>query len=950
MEDVAFDSGPSELRRTPSQNEQEEFCYFRSKFDVNKSADAAYVLKHVWALRNPSLKFCEAVLAQDDGLYKEVRDGDYWTIFNWPLNEHASDLSNSIHMDVDSTGFPVGIRQFLDELLPGIRSVIFGDAATFDHWPIEGSVSSSMDPTVARHIRDLRVPSLGERPSILLHDLGGFRNDPILKNRVANIFLEGNHTFLVNTSGSGKTRLLLEGLCENWGFYFTSLEDASHLGSADVQNTINRHLPNSPEFSKDLRASKSVPGHPHKTRHRTRQQEQKALEENRRIAASIFNKVFLARLMIFDIFVKTMSKCEGYKTAHYLFKEKWLHVQLRPQLLSPSTWDVFNELTIRLLEMRDADRFVDEQTRILLRAVQAFLGPELSHGRSKSTSRQTPLFCVLDEAQHASSEHTLAFRSSSEPHSPRPVLQEIVRSWQSQCAGHGIFMVVAGTGISKDVVDRVMASGVMKASMYRWCSDTGEFMCIQEQRKYIEKYLPQDLIQTRAGERLMQRIWHWLRGRHRFTAGFVTALLENGFRKPHTLLNRYIHHFTQFSPTDGQPFVQEEEKDPDKTELKIPSELLENNQRMLENVRRITAHYLLGSIKIPLGEDDAKYVQYGYSRFFDSAAREATMDEPLVLLSASHWLNANDHSTKHPFWTDRIGTLGQVGGAEGEWNGFENYLAFCLHLAFSGGRKLSDVFNFRGNHLPPWANEEAQLVAISQLTPGGGLELGQEESILSTDAGPSAALGMHARSIDLALSWLNHADHTAICFPHKHMGPDLLFVLRLQDGKKIWVALQAKYITLPQIKKADLRSALRSVTPECFFVDATGQAYTPQSHTGPPPGPCALSHLQLLENRQETSAGPYSLLRVVATFPARTNLKRMESEDQNQHPLASLDMEFIKRLTANITPTRYLERLQPLAKSMKGQRSKRKMTADPAPSSSAVRKKRKVNLNESIPS
>ncbi len=103
-------------------------------------------------------------------------------------------------MIVDSTGFPVRIRQFLDELLPGIRCVILKDAATLDHWPVEGSVSSSMDPTVARHIRDLRVPSLGDKPSLLLHDLGGFKNDITLKNRVANIFLDGNHTCVIPTS------------------------------------------------------------------------------------------------------------------------------------------------------------------------------------------------------------------------------------------------------------------------------------------------------------------------------------------------------------------------------------------------------------------------------------------------------------------------------------------------------------------------------------------------------------------------------------------------------------------------------------------------------------------------------------------------------------------------------------------------------------------------------
>ena len=49
--------------------------------------------------------------------------------------------------------------------------------------------------------------------------------------------------------------------------------------------------------------------------------------------------------------------------------------------------------------------------------------------------------------------------------------------------------------------------------------------------------------------------------RHRFTAGYVSELLINGFKRPHGLLNAYIQHFTGFNVTDASTFVKEEGSD-----------------------------------------------------------------------------------------------------------------------------------------------------------------------------------------------------------------------------------------------------------------------------------------------------------------------------------------------------------------------------------------------------
>jgi hypothetical protein len=45
---------------------------------------------------------------------------------------------------------------------------------------------------------------------------------------------------LFNARGSGKTRLILDGLCHHWGFYFTASRDGAGIGSGDVWTTMQQ--------------------------------------------------------------------------------------------------------------------------------------------------------------------------------------------------------------------------------------------------------------------------------------------------------------------------------------------------------------------------------------------------------------------------------------------------------------------------------------------------------------------------------------------------------------------------------------------------------------------------------------------------------------------------------------------------------------------------------------
>jgi len=212
-----------------------------------------------------------------------------------------------------------------------------------------------------------------------------------------------------------------------------------------------------------------------------------------------------------------------------------------------------------------------------------------------------------------------------------------------------------------------------------------------------------------------------------------------------------------------------------------------------------------------LGKDEATYVEYGFARFVDAETNTVTVDEPLVLLAATHWMNTNYRSS-YKYFAERI----QFHNPSS--NGFENYIAFCLNLAFSQRPvRLSEVFSFCGSS-PAWANQEAELVAL-HLSELGDVEEGCVRH--SAFSCPSVTLGTNAKTTGETSAWLQHGTHAPLCFPHVSMGPDLLFVLKLADGSFIWVALQAKYSLGKNgsLSKLFLRNAMRSVTPSKYFVE-----------------------------------------------------------------------------------------------------------------------------------
>lgn len=95
-------------------------------------------------------------------------------------------------------------------------------------------------------------------------------------------------------------------------------------------------------------------------------------------------------------------------------------------------------------------------------------------------------------------------------------------------------------------------------------------------------------------------------------------------------------------------------------------------------------------------------------------------------------------------------------------------------------------------------------------------------------------------------------------------------------------------------------------------------------------------------------------MRAIASFPARADLGRcidkkdpgakMDLEDAvDKHPIATLNMDLMKKVTKNMSPANFLESLEPSGKKVAGR--KRKRASQVAESSYSGRKRSRVSLN-----
>jgi hypothetical protein len=202
-------------------------------------------------------------------------------------------------------------------------------------------------------------------------------------------------------------------------------------------------------------------------------------------------------------------------------------------------------------------------------------------------------------------------------------------------------------------------------------------------------------------------------------------------------------------------------------------------------------------------EDGDKLVEYGIARF--STKNRVIIDEPLAFIAVIDSFIKSEPKTVQRFLIEAVSM--QNGGTS-----LAKLGAYLLTLAFGDSRPLSEVFNFVGD--TPLKDEGAELVAIDQ---GAGAVSSDPINIFS-EIPPFYRLGFTSSSPKDDLHWMRNPRKHVFCTPSRTLGPDLIFVLKLDDGKHIRVLVH--FTT----GRGGTEDALRSTDPQHFLVECNKES------------------------------------------------------------------------------------------------------------------------------
>ena len=305
--------------------------------------------------------------------------------------------------------------------------------------------------------------------------------------------------FLVNTSGSGKTRLLFEGLTRYWGFYFTTVVGPAnnYVGSIDLSTTIEHDIPSSAGF---VPHPESLPA----------ERQGLVCAQNESIATRCFCQLLTVRCLVFEWFLRTAERFFPDRPITE-FKKHWLFLQLQPNRLHNEA-DLFRALLDVLKDAGDAYLLRrTQEVRDRLSALQNGFGLDKK------------FYLIVDEVQVALHRLDTCFRSDQNKSTNRPVLKPLIRTWQDLVTSMPI--IVAGTSLSIDLINEPVGSAVMKRGAFSPVATTGAFDDRDLQLAYILRYMPPHLSKSDSGQALINRAWNYCRGRCAISLTDLTLMI-----------------------------------------------------------------------------------------------------------------------------------------------------------------------------------------------------------------------------------------------------------------------------------------------------------------------------------------------------------------------------------------------------------------------------------------
>ena len=288
------------------------------------------------------------------------------------------------------------------------------------------------------------------------------------------------HSHLFAVSGAGKTRLSLEGLCQNWGIYLSCRAKlGGPSGSGDIQEA-SRVFATMSTTKKLVEPSSSADQ-----------------EKNINAARRAFSQLLCARIFVLE---KLLQKMPSNTTAA-VARRRWVLAQILPPWYTQ--FDIF--VTV-LKVIRGGDTNVLDQ-------IASDILKGLKERKPSLFPSAKNLFVVVDEAQVAAQgEKGLEYYfRSGDGANPRPILREIIKSLDESGTFSGV--ILSGTGLSLGIVNTALSSVSAKnIGKHEVFVDTG---CFGKEdpshQSYINRYLK--LSGNDSDRRLLERMQYWLSGR-----------------------------------------------------------------------------------------------------------------------------------------------------------------------------------------------------------------------------------------------------------------------------------------------------------------------------------------------------------------------------------------------------------------------------------------------------
>jgi hypothetical protein len=335
---------------------------------------------------------------------------------------------------------------------------------------------------------------------LLLHDLGKYTSREKIERlfvcdtvfvvfiasfsrRITNPdFAWCSHLFAV--SGSGKTRLALEGLCHKWGFYFSCrtrsyFTQKQPIGSGDFElvTEIMKSMSKGDKGTDTCDAD---------------------ITKNVEVADRAFAMLICARVFV----PKHLLKNLPINTDTMVARRRWVLVQVVPPFLRYHKDDLFSIIVNSLRAAGAAD---------MLNLAGATL-QEMAHIVGKE---ELMLFAVIDEAQVAAVYLNDFFHSLTTDTDMRPVLHAFYGFLWNTRIFQGV--ILAGTGLSMEMVMDGLSSQAAKymgarqepivsVELGRFTNDGTSHV------DYIRKYISLSDGSV-SDQRLVERILYWFSGR-----------------------------------------------------------------------------------------------------------------------------------------------------------------------------------------------------------------------------------------------------------------------------------------------------------------------------------------------------------------------------------------------------------------------------------------------------